>query len=176
MARTEALRKVGHHVIEKWECQYAKMNDPSLTKQKKSYPHAIFYDFESLHDTSQRKEPTAYLMYEDVHVPISVSIGDTLEHEPTHICDSDPKQLIIRFMEELERRGENIRAEVRREFMPGDKFLNLAQHKKLAEWCDQVPALGFNCGRYDLNLIKEHFTELLADTTNKVFVAKKQTW
>ena len=61
MARTEALRKAGHRVIEKWECQYEKTNNPCLTKQKKSYPHAIFYDFESLHDTSQRKEPTAYL-------------------------------------------------------------------------------------------------------------------
>ena len=39
-------------------------------------------------------------------MPISVSIGDMLEREPTHICDHDPKQLIIRFMKELERRGE----------------------------------------------------------------------
>lgn len=33
--------------------------------------------------------------------------------------------------------------------------------------------LGFNCGRYDLNLIKEHFVELLAATTAKVQVEKK---
>ena len=37
----------------------------------------------------------------------------------------------------------------------------------------QVPVLGFNCGRYDLNLIKGHFAELLADTTGKVQVAKR---
>ena len=43
----------------------------------------------------------------------------------------------------------------------------------MTEWCDQVPVLGFNCGRYDLILIKEHFAELLADTTSKVQVAKK---
>jgi len=43
----------------------------------------------------------------------------------------------------------------------------------VVEWCDQVPVQGFNCGRYDLNLIKEHFAELLADTTGKVQVAKK---
>ena len=114
-----------------------------------------------------------YLTYEAAHVPISVSIGDTLEREPTHICDPDPKQLITRFMEELERRGENIRQAVRREFMPGDNYFNSKQRKKLIERCDQVSVLGFNSGRYDLNLIKEHFAELLADTTNKVFVAKK---
>ena len=31
------------------------------------------------------------------------------------------------------------------------------QRTKTKEWYDQVPVLGFNCGRYDLNLIKEHF-------------------
>ena len=118
------MRKAGYRVIEKWECQYEKTNEPCLTKQRKSYPHAIFYDFESLHDTTQRKEPTAYLTYEAAHVPISVSIGDTLEREPKHICDPDPKQLIIRFMEELERQGENVREAVRQEFMPRDNYFN----------------------------------------------------
>ena len=173
IARTEALRKAGYRVIEKWECQYAKTNEPCLTKQKKSHPHAIFYDFESLHDATQRKEPTSDLTYEAAHVPISVSIGDTLEREPTHICDPDPKRLINRFMEELERRGKNIREAVRQEFMPDPNFINASQYKRLIEWCDQVPVLGFNSGRYDLNLIKEHFAELLADTTKKVFVPKK---
>lgn len=32
--------------------------------------------------------------------------------------------------------------------------------------------MGFNSGRNDLNLIKEHFAELLADTTDKVQVEK----
>ena len=34
--------------------------------------------------------------------------------------------------------------------------------------------LGFNCGHCDFNLIKEHFAELLADTTAKVQVGKKR--
>ena len=173
IARTEALRKAGHRVIEKWQCQYEKKNEPCPKKQTKSYPYAIFYDFESLHDTKQRKEPTADLTYEAAHVPISVSIGDTLEREPTHICDPDPKQLINRFMQELERRAENIREAVRREIMPKDNYFNSTQRRKLIEWWQQVPVLGFNSGRYDLNLIKKHFAELLADTTKKVFVAKK---
>ena len=117
---------------------------------------------------------TDYLTYENMHVPISVSIGDTLAREPTHICDPDPKEMIKKFMEELKRRGRNIRALVRQEFMPTDAHLFTRRHRnELMEWCDQVPVLGFNCGRYDLNLIKEHFAELLADITNKVQVAKK---
>ena len=79
-------------------------------------------------------------------------------------------------MKELERRGKNIWAVVRQEFMPEDTHLfSRKQRRAVEEWCDQVPVLGFNCGRYDLNLIKEHFAELLADTTSKVQVDKKQT-
>ena len=78
-------------------------------------------------------------------------------------------------MEELERR-EKIRAVVRQEFMPEDiHFLTRKQRRAVVEWCDQVPVLGFNCGRYDLNLIKEHFAELLADTTSKAQVFMRQT-
>ena len=71
IAHTEALRKAGYQVIEKWECQNVKTNKPCLTKQKKSYPHAIFYDFKSLHDKTHRKEPTAYLTYEATHADFS---------------------------------------------------------------------------------------------------------
>ena len=57
--------------------------------------------------------------------------------------------------------------------MPDDvRMLPKAQRIKIEEWCDQVPVLGFNSGRYDLNLIREHFAERLSDTTNKVQEAK----
>ena len=76
-------------------------------------------------------------------------------------------------MKELGRREKNIRAKVREEFMPADaNLLPKDQRKKIEEWCDQVPTLGFNSGSYDLNLIKNYFAEQLAGTTNKVRVAK----
>ena len=76
-------------------------------------------------------------------------------------------------MEELERRGKNIRNRVRSEFMPKDlNMLLKTQRLKIEEWCDQVPVLGFNPGRYDLNLIREHFAERVSDTIGKVKVAK----
>ena len=121
--RTRALRRAGYRVIEKWECDDIKTKEKNPEKQTKTYPHAIFYDFEAFQDSTRRKEATDYLTYENVHVPISVSIGDTLEREPTHICDPDAKALIRKFMEELKRRGKNIREEVRREFMPKDIYL-----------------------------------------------------
>ena len=58
--------------------------------------------------------------------------------------------------------------------MPEDMpLLPKEQCTKIEERCDQEPVIGFNPGSYDLNLIKEHFTELLADTNSKVRVAKK---
>ena len=172
--RTAYLRKAGYRVIECWACEVGDKYVEQLPEpQTKSYPHAILYDFEAYGDNNQRKEPTATLTIENAHVPISVSIGDTLERKPTHICEKDPAELVRKFMEELERRGKNIRKQVRDEFMPADvNLLPKDQRKKIEEWCDQVPVLGFNSGTYDLNLIKKYFAEKLADTTNKVRVAK----
>ena len=171
--RTAYLRKAGYRVIEAWACEVGEIFDELPQAQTKSYPHMILYDFEVYGDKNKRKEPTDNLTIENAHIPISVSIGDTFEREPTHICDRDPAELVRKFMEELERRGKNIRSKVRDEFMPADlNLLPKDQRKKLEEWCDQVPVTGFNSGTYDLNLIKKYFAERLADTTNKVRVAK----
>ena len=171
--RTYYLRKAGYFVVEAWACEVGKISDDVPRTQTKSYPHAILYDFEAYGDNNQPKEPTPTLTIENAHVPISVSIGDTLEREPTHICERDPAELVRKFMEELERRGKNIRAQVRAEFMPEDaNLLPKALRQKIEEWCNQVPVVGFNSGTYDLNLIKKYFAEHLADTTGKVRVAK----
>ena len=141
--------------------------------QTQSFPHAILYHFEAYGDKKQRKESTGIFTIENAHAPISVSIGDTLDREPTHICEKNPAELVRKFMEELERRGKNIRTKVRAACVPDDvKMLPKAQRIKIEEWCDQVPVLGFNSGRYNLNLIREHFAERLSDTTGKVRVAK----
>ena len=40
-------------------------------------------------------------------------------------------------------------------------------------WVRQVPIVGFNCGKYDINLIKRHFAQhLITNKDSKVFVAK----
>ena len=164
-------------MIEAWACEVGRIDDVDPPKvERKSYPHVILYDFEAYGDNNHKKDPTPTFTIENAHVPISVSVGDTLEREPTHICESDPAELVRKFMEELERRGKNIRAQVRAEFVPEDvHLLHKAPQQKIEEWCNQVPAVGFNSGRYDLNLIKNYLAERLADTTKKVRVAKTGT-
>ena len=187
--RTAHLRKVGYKVIECWSCQWlvpggADKHGEELPKPRtKAYPHAILYDFEAYGDGNQRKEPTKHLTIESKHIPVSVSIGDTLETtitqdgkkvpKVTHICARNPRVLVQKFMQELGRREKNIRKQVRAEHMPADvNLIPKDQRKKIEEWCDQVPTLGFNSGTYDLNLIKNYFVKELADTANKVRVAK----
>ena len=61
---------------------------------------------------------------------------------------------------------------VRAEFVPEDVYLlPKPQRQKIEEFCNQVAVVGFNSCGYDLNLIKNHLTERLAETTNKARVA-----
>ena len=173
--RTEELREAGYRVVEAWECEVKTRTGVEEPKEEtKSYPHAIFFDFESYLDPTKRKRVTPMFSIENEHVPISVSIGDTLEREPTHICERDPEQLVRMFVKEIERRGKAIRKQVREEFAPGDiRLLPRKQREQINEWCNQVPILGFNSGKYDLNLIKKHFVDKMAETDKRVVVAKK---
>ena len=114
LQRTKHLRAAGYTVVEKWENEKPTpwAATRGLEKQTATYPHAIVYDFESYQDTSTAERPTRNLLYESEHVPISVSIADTLHPEPEYIVSRDPAELIHRFYQSLERRYEAIRADV----------------------------------------------------------------
>jgi len=172
--RTAFLRKCGYKVIKAWSCKVGHLKGELPRKQTKTYPHAILYDFEAYGDKNYRKEPTGTLTIESAHVPISVSVGDTLEREPTHICKRNPVELVRKFLKELERCEKKIQDQVRTEFVPEDMhLLTKDQQQKISEWCNQVPVVSFNSGSYDLNLIKNHFASTLAEVSKKVKVAKK---
>ena len=131
LKRTQALRDAGYKVLEVWACQVQKTEEPLPKTQTHSYPHAILYDFESYGDKNFRKNPTGMFTIESAHIPISVSIGDTLSREPTHIFEKHPAVLVRKFMNELQRRGAKIRKKVLQMWMPDDKeTLPKAAHKK----------------------------------------------
>ena len=51
--------------------------------------------------------------------------------------------------------------------------------KQLRQWVNQVPVIGFNSGKYDLNMVKAHFVRKISynkeDECNEyVFAAKKK--
>ena len=144
-----------------------------LEKQTETYPYTIVYDFESYQDTSKAERPTRDLLYESEHVPISVSIADTLHPEPEYIVSRDPAELIHRFYQSLERRYEAIIADVVDKFgLPDIDGISESQGKEILKWINQVPVLGFNSGHYDLKLIRQYFIPLMAQDS-EVFAAEK---
>ena len=175
LQRTQSLRKEGYRVVEKWEHEkptpWANTHCPKV--ETETYPHAIVYDFESYQDTSKAVRPTSDLFYESEHVPISVSLADTLNPEPEYIVSRDPAELIRLFHQSLERRHEAIVAAVVKEFSFSDtEGIPEKQADEIVKWFHQVPVLGFNSGHYDLKLIRQHFIPLLAKDPG-TFAAEK---
>ena len=175
LQRTQSLRKEGYRVVEKWEHEkptpWANTHCPKV--ETETYPHAIVYDFESYQDTSKAVRPTSDLFYESEHVPISVSLADTLNPEPEYIVSRDPAELIRLFHQSLERRHEAIVADVVKEFSFSDtEGISKKQDAEIVKWFRQVPVLGFNSGHYDLKLIRQHFIPLLAQDPG-TFAAEK---
>ena len=175
LQRTQSLRKEGYRVVEKWEHEkptpWANKHCPKV--ETETYPHAIVYDFESYQDTSKAVRPTSDLFYESEHVPISVSLADTLNPEPEYIVSRDPAELIRLFHQSLERRHEAIVAAVVKEFSFSDtEGIPEKQGNEIVKWFHQVPVLGFNSGHYDLKLIRQHFIPLLAQDPG-TFAAEK---
>ena len=105
-----------------WQCDAPKIcktiKIPDIETQQ--YPHAIVFDFESYLDKTKGYSATKDLIFENKHTPISVSIGDTFDSTPTHIVSEDPKDLVTKFVNEINRRAEYLRDDVRKKYIPED--------------------------------------------------------
>lgn len=132
--------------MEVWECGIACQEDPELPhrskQQTRTYPCTFWYNF--------KQSVTR----------ISVSgVGDN--------CERDPAELIRNVAEELW--GDQLWTMSQAAYIAGDEeLLPKGQWSKIEEWWHYVLVLGFNSGYFDLNVIKEHFSECLADMTTKV--------
>ena len=122
----------------------------------------------------EKETPTADLVFESEHVPVSVSLADTFDGEPKHISAKYPNELLRKFWEALVRRGEILRERIRQRYVPEDyELFSKRQQVTIRDWCNIIPVLGFNSGKYDLNVIKKYFvTDIGAE--KQVTVAKKQ--
>ena len=160
LRRSAVIWFMGYNLVERWEHENPRpwWHDRLPPKRNETYPHAIVYDFEAYQDKSKASNPTRDLSYESEHVHISVSIADTLNTEPEHICSKDPEKLISLFYQSLVQRSVLIRADVEERYMPPDlEGLSKEQQTLINQWCNQVLVIGFNSGRYNLQLIRKYF-------------------
>lgn len=175
LSHENKIKKAGYKLVTLWEHDQRYWPTEVPKKYSYSYLHAIVYDFESYFDNKAAINPTVDLTLENNHIPISVSVGSTLEREPIHLCNTDPKELIEEFLETIEDLAQNIREEMRSKFLPEDfEMLSKKQRILIQEWIDQVPVLGFNSGKYDLNLITNHFVGAICWTTVKSIKVDKK--
>ena len=74
--------KVGYNLVVGWDHERPYPRRCRLPgKQNEMFPHAI-------------ETPTANLVFESEHIPVSVSLADTFDRELERISAKDPKELI----------------------------------------------------------------------------------
>jgi hypothetical protein len=113
MKRDKKIKDAGYELVVMWECNFSDWGLPPIPEPPQViYPHFIVYDFEAYHDKSKAFQPTNDLLFDDAHVPISVSISDTYNKVTTHLCERDPSVLVKAFVDELTERAEAIGEEM----------------------------------------------------------------
>ena len=123
---------------------------------------------------TRQRQATQHVIYlMKASMCLSQSIADTLNYEPKYICSKDPKELIRLFYQSLVQRQIILKDDVEERYIPKDlEYLPNKQQKLIKQWCGQVPVIGFNSGRYDLNLIRKYFISHLGQ--EKVDSGEKQ--
>ena len=162
------------------------------------YPYRATFDFECYFDRNNLPANTNTLQWSARHVPLSVSVASNVPgYEPAqcYITDGDSDKLVADMMaglfatsdaayesllllyadvlEELKTRKEawdEEESEANAEDKKKNPFNTLAGH--LHDWLHQLPVIGFNSGKYDLNMIKRSFVPLLI--SNNAAVIKRQ--
>ena len=171
------MKEQGLKLVSVWECEKPELKKMRFKKEFRPYPYFIVYDFEALHKKINEPQ-TEELTITSKHVPVSVAINDNLTNEPVFIVDQDPENLINSFVEDLQERQRKI-AEVVESLYPqpesdeSDEGGEKKENPVWRNWVNQAPVFGFNSGRYDINMIKEHFVKNLAEISD-VKVAKKE--
>lgn len=141
--RRQEILATAFELVQCWEHEIrGRVLLESPENKTETFPHAIVIDFEYELDTSRRRQVAKDLLFKNEHVPVSVSLVETLDRGPTHISSKDP-ELVSRFWEELERQAAVIREEMIDRLPNGLEFLLGQQQKLIKQWCVQVPVLGF---------------------------------
>ena len=175
-----------------------------IEQDKKLYKDFIVFDFESILKPMSQKTRTFTWTHVHIPISVSICSNFKNFTEPHCIINTDEEQLITEmyaymllvakaiqlnkresFEDEFSKINELLseceyllEGETRTSILKGYKIIlkQLTKLKKeFEEYCDEVPVLGFNSSRYDINLIKAKFLKTIgvADAENRKFIIKK---
>ena len=97
----------------------------------------------------EKEATTSDLVFENEHVPVSVSLADTFDGEPKHFSAKGPNELLRKFWEALVGPGEILRERIRQRYVPEDyELLSKRQQVPRRDWCNiiQYNSAGFHLG------------------------------
>ena len=161
------------------------------------FPYRATFDFECYFSDERLPVNSDKLQWSARHVPLSVSVASNVPgYEPAqcYVTDGDSDKLVADMitrlntisdaayesllplyadvLEELKTRKEAWDEE--EEEQDGKKTVNPCKtlEKQLQTWLRQLPVIGFNSGKYDLNVVKKFFVPLLIH--NNAAVIKRQ--
>ncbi|KAJ8300475.1 hypothetical protein KUTeg_021994 [Tegillarca granosa] len=168
--------------------------DVNVPVEDRSFPWFIVYDFEAMLQKVEQDQ-TQHLKWTQRHIPVSVSICSNVPgyNEPCCIINSDTDQLVssmIEYMQQITNKVGDLAKEkwgwildklTTEECTGGSddvsvKMQKSANQRILAEfekYQTQVPVLGFNSAKYDVNLIRNVLAEHLCLHQDENFVVKK---
>ena len=178
---------------------FERLDDEGIVVEKtlRYYPYRATFDFECFFDRHNLPADTNTLQWSARHVPLSVSMASNVpghEDAQCYITNGDSNKLVEEMvnnlitisdaaydslkpsygsvLNELEARKEawdDAESEANAEDKT-NPFNTLAG--QLHGWLHQLPVIGFNSGKYDLNMIKRSFVPLLI--SNNAAVIKRQ--
>ena len=137
--------------------------------QNEAYPHAIMHEFESYLDKRQARSPTTTLHFETEHIPESVSLRDMLQSS-THLCNPDPSNYLKNFSMSSRDEQNGYEKPFVNDIFPDLEYVPTKQNNQIQECSDKVPVLGFNFGKFDMNVIRKQLESTITD------IAKRSMW
>ena len=91
--------------------------DIQYTDDQKPFANLAVFDFESICIPAEKFKNTERTTWIDKHVPISVSISSNLIAKPIFLCNSNPRDLVESFIDDVEGLATQNKAQMKLKFL-----------------------------------------------------------
>ncbi len=172
-----------------------------IPEQMKFFPYRAVFDFECYLDKSASVQTSDKLTWEAKHIPVSVSVCSNIpdfQSPKCFISEGDPQILVDQMMNYLLQISNHSKALMQEShqsiFQELDTRINdltpeedtaksddgQKQRKyfidlktRLENYISELPVIGFNSGKYDINVIKPYIYNFLANNEKIKFIVKR---
>ena len=174
---------------------FQQLRDEGVQVCDSIYPYRVTYDFESYFDHSDMPNDTAKVTWESQHTPLSVSVCSNVpgfDLPKCFVTEGDTGELIYRMMtymtdistsayelmlEKYEQVLNELNVKIDEATVNDPSTRGEHPLKKLSDKFDaylkEVIVLGFNSGKYDINVCKTHLMQYMQRHEPTEFIVKK---